>query len=74
MTSKEIQKAYNDGTWLVSIRTNILVRVIRKYGARDDWEGLVNVGGDVVGSMDYLTNKENLRLATAKELLELSND
>ncbi len=69
MTREEISKARRDETWLVdtSDSYNILVMAFNPWGVGAWWVG--KSGGAQYGAFE-----RHLRLATAKELLELGDD
>ncbi len=69
MTKEEIEKAYKDDTWLVDTECNSLVRIGSKVSG-----GVYSRWAVVYGGGDYWVHEKNLRIATAKDLVELSND
>ncbi len=67
MTSEELEKACEDKTWLVHHDTLLQV-VSRDRIVEPAWRVIISGGGN------YWTYKEHLRLATARDLLELTDD
>ncbi len=68
MTREEVHKAWKDQTWLVDTITNRPVRVTGRVGTPPDdtrWYGHTS------SCVSYWLHEVELRIATAKDLLEL---
>ncbi len=72
MTEEEALKAYKDDTWLVWRNAGSVDRLVKLEHQHDDYEGYVwRLAHQKV---PRLAHRASLRLATAKDLLELSDD
>ncbi len=71
MTAKEIEKAYRNNTWLVDTPYSRLVQVngILKESTDDDRWWVCTSSGT-----RYWLHQSVLKVATAKDILELSDD
>ncbi len=66
MTEEEVYKASAEDTWLVATKISALVRAISSHNGH--WWHCAR------GKGHYTAHKDSLRLATAKDMMELSDD